>query len=47
MADAQIVDPHGLTLEEHPRLVICVAPLVRFGLAERDAGRPPPPPPPF
>ncbi|HLU66250.1 MAG TPA: hypothetical protein VKZ63_08230 [Kofleriaceae bacterium] len=39
LADAEILDNHGLTLEQHDRLVVCVAPLVRFGLEERAAGR--------
>ena len=39
LADAEIVDPHGLTLEQHGRLVVCVSPLLRFGLEERAAGR--------
>jgi hypothetical protein len=39
LADAWIVDPNGVTIEQHERLVVCVASLVRFDLEERGSGR--------
>ena len=39
LADAWILDPNGVTLEQHERLVICVAILTRFDLEERAGGR--------
>jgi hypothetical protein len=39
LADAWILDPGGITLEHHERLVLCVATLTRFDLEERAGGR--------
>lgn len=39
LADAWILDPNGVTLEQHERLVVCVAMLTRFDLEERAGGR--------
>ena len=39
LADAWILDPNGVTLEQHERLVLCVASLSRFDLEERASGR--------
>ena len=39
LADAWILDPNGVTLEHHERLVLCVASLTRFDLEERAGGR--------
>lgn len=39
LADAWILDPNGVTLEHHERLVLCVAALTRFDLDERAGGR--------
>jgi hypothetical protein len=44
LADAWILDPNGVTLEHHDRLVLCVASLTRFDLEERVGGRDLPPP---
>ena len=39
LADAWILDPNGVTLEQHERFVLCVASLSRFDLEERAGGR--------
>jgi hypothetical protein len=39
LADAWILDPNGVTLEHHERLVLCVASLMRFDVEERASGR--------
>ncbi len=39
LADAWILDPNGVTLEHHERMVVPVASLTRFDLDERAGGR--------